>query len=101
MSLRGLQVGVRKASLGGYRQGLGSILQRRAEDPEGSGSGATHLFLQSGLEVQRIVGCDEVLAAYHSFPRSVHLGSVLHLPEHQLHGAPAGGNGEEQRSGHR
>lgn len=48
----------------------------------------THLFVQTGLDVQRFVRHDKVPGGLDRGRYPLALRSVLHLPEHQLHCAP-------------
>lgn len=54
---------------------------------------ASHLFVQTGLDMKRFVRHDEVPGGFNRGRHSLAFWSVLDLPEHQLHHAPVGRSG--------
>ena len=54
---------------------------------------ASHLFVQTGLDMKRFIGHDEVPGGFNRGRHSLTFWSVLDLPEHQLHDAPVGRSG--------
>lgn len=54
---------------------------------------ASHLFVQTGLDMKRFIRHDKVPGGFDRGHGSLAFWSVLDLPEHQLHHAPVGRNG--------